>query len=164
MARTNSTSPKSPPVSTELTLDASRYHAFGDVPDAFALTRVAADGKLTPTETRVLEQALEKALLMRVEKELAVAGQVFLDEVDRHTHTRFAATQAHFRETLDRDRPDEDQHILEAMHRAITELSMNHFLGTNRLGAVRIAEVMERPVSTEIPDGLWMRLLTVLGR
>lgn len=164
MARTTSTSPKSSPASTELILDVSRYYAFGDSQSGSTLTRVAADGKLTPTETRVLEQALEKALLMRVEKEIAVAGQVFLDEVNRHTFTRFAATQAHFRETLDQDRPDDDQHVLETVHRAIIELSVNHSMGAYRLGAQRIAEVMERPVSTEMPDGLWVRLLTVLGR
>jgi len=152
--------------SDEFIIDVSRYRtraaSSGGQPETLAL--VAADGKLTPVETRVLEQALEKALLMRVEEELALAGGDFMSEIDRHTGEAFAQTLDFFRELSDVDRPEEDQHNLDAMRKVLTQLAADHLIGANKMGAAQIGQIMQRPVSTEDTRGLAVRLLALLGR
>lgn len=148
----------------EFTIDVSRYGRDDSRERSEALVLAMPDGKLTHTEIRVQEQALEKALLLRVEAEITLAGQDFLTQIDRHTFASFDDTLTFIRERFDADRPDEDQRNLDAFRKIVTQMAAEHLLGASKLGAAQIAQIMQRPISTDDTRSRMERFLTLLGR
>jgi len=148
-----------------IALDVSRYRSREPGAERSASLALAVpDRSLSPVEVRVLEQGVEKALQIRVEAEIALAGADFINDIDRHTFEVFAHTLDHFREVLDSARHPEDQANLEAMRRVLTQIAADHVVGANALGAAQIRHIMERPIVTPDTRGLVARLLAALAR